>query len=79
MGVTTRATQFQLSMMPIQKKLHLYSGGSHIFGQYGNLYNARIGTSWFPYKNRVLRWNTEALYLFRRLGIRYDGRVGLLR
>jgi hypothetical protein len=57
--------QFQLSMMPIQKKLQLYSGGSHIFGQYGSPYDARIGTNWFPYKNRVLRWNTEALYLFR--------------
>jgi hypothetical protein len=57
--------QFQLSMMPIQKRLQLYSGGSHIFGQYGSPYDARIGTNWFPYKNRVLRWNTEALYLFR--------------
>jgi len=57
--------QFQLSMMPIQKKLQLYSGGSHIFGQYGNPYDARIGTNWFPYQNKVLRWNTEVLYLFR--------------
>jgi hypothetical protein len=57
--------QFQLSMMALQKKLQLYSGGSHIFGQYGSPYDARIGTNWFPYKNRVLRWNTEALYLFR--------------
>jgi hypothetical protein len=57
--------QFQLSMMPIQKKLQLYSGGSHIFGQYGNPYDARIGTNWFPYQNKVLRWNTELLYLFR--------------
>jgi hypothetical protein len=57
--------QLQLSMMAIQKKLQLYSGGSHIMGQYGNPYDARFGTNWFPYKNRVLRWNTEALYLFR--------------
>jgi hypothetical protein len=57
--------QFQLSAMPIQKTLQLYSGGSHIFGQYGNPYDARFGANWFPYKNRVLRWNTEALYLFR--------------
>lgn len=57
--------QLQLSMMPIQKTLQLYSGGSHIFGQYGSPYDARIGTNWFPYKNKVLRWNTEALYLFR--------------
>ena len=67
-GLPTRydtGYQFQLSMMPIQKTLQLYSGGSHIFGQYGNPYDARIGTNWFPYKNRVLRWNTEALYLFR--------------
>jgi hypothetical protein len=67
-GLPTRydtGYQFQLSMMPIQKKLQLYSGGSHIFGQYGNPYDARFGTNWFPYKNRVLRWNTELLYLFR--------------
>lgn len=57
--------QFQLSVMPIQQKLQFYSGGSHIFGQYGNPYDARFGANWFPYKNRVLRWNTEALYLFR--------------
>jgi hypothetical protein len=57
--------QLQLSMMPIQKTLQLYSGGSHIFGQYGSPYDARIGTNWFPYKNKVLRWNTEGLYLFR--------------
>jgi hypothetical protein len=57
--------QFQLSMMAIQKKLQLYSGGSHIFGQYGNPYDARFGTNWFPYENKVLRWNTELLYLFR--------------
>ena len=67
-GLPTRydtGYQFQLSMMPIQQKLQLYSGGSHIFGQYGNPYDARIGTNWFPYKNRVLRWNNEVLYLFR--------------
>jgi len=52
-------------MMPIQRTLQLYSGGSHIFGQYGNPYDARFGVNWFPYKNKVLRWNTEALYLFR--------------
>ena len=57
--------QLQLSMMPIQKTLQLYSGGSHIFGQFGNPYDARFGVNWFPYKNRVLRWNTELLYLFR--------------
>jgi hypothetical protein len=39
MGVTTRATQFQLSMMPIQKKVQLNSGGSHIFRQDGNPYD----------------------------------------
>ena len=30
-------------------------------------HDARIETNWFPYQNRVLRWNTEALYLFRSL------------
>jgi len=67
-GIPTRTDtgyQLQLSMMPIQKRLQLYSGGSQVLGQYGNPYDARIGANWFPYKNRVLRWNTEALYLFR--------------
>jgi len=67
-GLPTRydtGYQFQLSMMPIEKKLQLYAGGSHIFGEFGNPYDARFGTNWYPYKNRVLRWNTEGLYLFR--------------
>ncbi|MGA3211116.1 MAG: hypothetical protein ABSD20_07390 [Terriglobales bacterium] len=58
--------QAQLSMMVTPKALQLYSGGSMIFGNpYGTPYDARIGTNFFPFHNKVVRWNTEALYLFK--------------
>jgi hypothetical protein len=45
--------------------LQAYAGHSKIFGQYGNPWDFRFGMNWFPFKNKVLRWNTEALYLFK--------------
>jgi hypothetical protein len=56
--------QLQASMMVIPKTLQIYAGGSAIFGQYGTPWDYRIGANWFPWKNRVFRWNTEAQYLF---------------
>ena len=55
--------QLQGSAMVIPKTLQAYAGHSRIFGEYGNPWDLRAGTNWFPYKNKVLRWNTEALYL----------------
>lgn len=57
--------QLQGTAMLIPKTLQAYAGHSRVFGQYGNPYDIRFGTNWFPYKNKVLRWNTEALYLFK--------------
>jgi hypothetical protein len=56
--------QLQASMMVRPKTVQIYGGGSVIFGQYGTPWDYRIGANWFPWKNRVFRWNTEAQYLF---------------
>ncbi len=55
--------QLQGTAMVIPKTLQAYAGHSRIFGQYGDPWDFRAGANWFPYKNKVLRWNTEALYL----------------
>ena len=55
--------QIQGTAMVLPKTLQAYAGHSRIFGQYGNPWDFRLGTNWFPFKNKVLRWNTEALYL----------------
>lgn len=57
--------QMQISTMLIPKVLQLYSGGSTIFGQYGQPWDFRVGMNLHPFKNRVVRWNTEFLYLHR--------------
>ena len=57
--------QFQGTAMLIPKTLQAYAGHSRVFGNYGSPYDIRFGTNWFPYKNKVLRWNTEALYLYK--------------
>jgi hypothetical protein len=57
--------QLQASYMLIPKTLQLYVGGSTISGKYGNPYDLRAGMNWYLFKNRVVRWDTEVLYLFR--------------
>ena len=57
--------QLQSSAMVVPKTLQLYLGTSKIFGQYGNPYDVRFGTNWYVFKNRVVRWNSEALYLYK--------------
>jgi hypothetical protein len=55
--------QIQGTAMVAPKTLQVYAGHSRIFGQYGNPWDVRVGTNWFPFKNKVVRWNTEWLYL----------------
>jgi hypothetical protein len=55
--------QVQTSTMLKPKTLQLYIGGSKIFGDFGKPWDLRIGTNYFPFKNRVFRWNSEFLYL----------------
>jgi hypothetical protein len=36
---------------------------SRINGQYGNPFDVRAGVNWYPWQNKVVRWNNEWLYL----------------
>ena len=60
-----RGYQLQFSAMPVQKTLQAYLGGSEVIGNYGRPWDFRAGVNYFPYENRVVRWNTEFLYLYR--------------
>ena len=64
-GLFDHGVQAQVSTMVIPKLLQLYAGGSTIMGQYGQPWDFRMGTNLHPFKNRVVRWNTEFLYLHR--------------
>lgn len=57
--------QLQASQMLLPKTFQLYAGASYINGQYGNPFDVRIGGNWFPWKNKVVRWNNEALYIYK--------------
>jgi hypothetical protein len=60
-----RGYQLQFSSMVIPRTLQGYLGGSEIIGNFGRPWDFRAGVNYFPYKNRVVRWNTEFLYLYR--------------
>jgi hypothetical protein len=55
--------QIQASAMLMPKTLQVYLSGSKIFGEYGDPYDVGVGLNWFPYGNRILRVNTQLLYL----------------
>jgi hypothetical protein len=56
--------QVQASMMAIDRRLQLYAAGSKVLGGvYGAPWDTRLGVNFFPFYNRVLRWNTQAIYL----------------
>ena len=57
--------QIQGTAMVMPKSLQAYLGHSRIFGQYGDPWDFRAGVNFFPFKNKVLRWNNEALYLHK--------------
>jgi len=55
--------QLQASAMVLPKYLQLYLGGSTLYGKYGNPFDFRAGVNYFPFHNKVVRWNSEFLYL----------------
>lgn len=57
--------QLQGSAMVVPSTFQVYLGGSKIFGTFGSPWDTRIGTNWFPFKNRVVRWNNEAIYMYK--------------
>lgn len=62
-GVFDKGYQIEAAAMAIPRTLQPYVGHSKIFGQYGDPWDFRAGVNWFPWKNRVVRWNNEWLYL----------------
>ena len=57
--------QLQASAMVVPRTAQIYAGWSRINGQFGNPWDVRVGLNWFPWKNKVVRWNNEWLYLYR--------------
>ncbi len=55
--------QVQVSNMFLPQQLQGYVAGSYIFGEYGNPWDLALGVNYYPLKQRLLRWNTELLYL----------------
>ena len=55
--------QIQTSAMVVPKTWQVYLGGSKIFGSHGDPWDTRLGTNFFPFKNRVVRWNNELIYM----------------
>jgi hypothetical protein len=55
--------QLQASAMVLPKYLQFYLGGSTLYGKYGNPFDFRAGVNYFPLHNKVIRWNSEFLYL----------------
>jgi hypothetical protein len=53
--------QFQTSAMVLPKTLQAYLGGSTLSGKYGNPWDFRAGLNYFPFHNKVVRWNNEFL------------------
>lgn len=57
--------QLQGSAMVVPATLQAYVGHSRVFGAYGKPWDFRFGLNWFPFKNKVVRWNNEGLYLYK--------------
>jgi hypothetical protein len=63
--IYARGFQMQGSAMVVPKTLQLYAGGSTIRDKVANPFDFRVGLNWFPWKNKVVRWNNEGLYLYK--------------
>jgi len=58
-----RGFQLQASTMIIPRTFQAYVAGSYIDGEYGKPWDVRAGINWHPWHNRVVRWNTQVMYL----------------
>ena len=62
-AIFSHGFQIQASAMVAPKTLQFYLGQSTIYGNYGTPWDFRAGLNYFPFHNKVLRWNNEFLYL----------------
>ena len=63
--IFSRGFQLQTSAMLLPKTLQAYLGGSTLTGKYGHPWDFRAGLNYFPFHNKVVRWNNEFLYLYK--------------
>jgi len=63
-SIFSHGFQLQASAMVLPKTLQVYLGGSTLSGKYGNPWDFRGGLNYFPFHNKVIRWNNEFLYLY---------------
>ena len=63
-SIFSHGFQIQASAMVLPKTLQFYLGQSTIHGKYGNPWDFRAGVNYFPFHNKVIRWNNEFLYLY---------------
>jgi hypothetical protein len=62
-SIFSHGFQMQASAMVVPKTLQFYLGQSTIYGKYGDPWDFRAGLNFFPFHNKVVRWNNEFLYL----------------
>jgi hypothetical protein len=57
--------QVYASTMLMPRVLQGYFSGSHIYGTYGDPWDAAFGFTWFPFAQKNIRWNAQMLYTDR--------------
>jgi len=57
--------QLEAAALVVPKTFQIYAGHSRIFGEQGDPWDLRVGGNFFPFKNKVVRWNNEVLYLHK--------------
>lgn len=55
----------EASAMAVPQVLQVYTGGSRINGEYGDPWDLRAGANYYPFRNEIVRWNTEYMYVRR--------------
>ncbi|HXZ80884.1 MAG TPA: hypothetical protein VEG30_13215 [Terriglobales bacterium] len=62
-AIFSHGFQMQGSVMIVPKTVQAYLGGSTVHGKYGSPWDFRSGVNVFPWHNKVVRWNSEFLYV----------------
>jgi hypothetical protein len=57
--------QVYVSTMLKPRLVQAYFSGSHIYGTYGDPWDAAFGLTWFPMARKNVRWNLQMLYTDR--------------
>ena len=64
-GINDHGYQLQASAMVVPKIAQPYFGVSQVFGRYGDQWEVRGGSNFYPMKQRGIRVNGEWMYVNR--------------